>query len=102
MSSRPNAFSISSAALVTPFWSVTSSLTRNTFGTFRFAAVAASTVAVSVAVRSERAPMAMLSAPAFAKKMAIARPIPLEAPQMKTFFPLRLARVELMVGYASL
>ena len=46
--------------------------------------------------------MAMLSAPAFAKEMAIARPIPLEAPQMKTFFPLRLARVELMVGYVSL
>ena len=68
MSSRPNALSISSAALVTLSWSVTSSLTCNIFGTFRFAAIATSTVALSVAVRSERAPMAMLFGAGFCER----------------------------------
>jgi hypothetical protein len=40
----------------------------------------------------------MHEAPARAKEMAVARPMPFEAPVMRTFLPLRLAAEGLIAG----
>jgi hypothetical protein len=52
----------------------------------------------SVAERSERAPRMMCDAPALAKLVAIERPIPLLAPEMKTDLPERSCLVGSMAG----
>jgi hypothetical protein len=54
---------------------------------------AAERISVSTSDRSDRAPIAMPAAPAFAKEIAVARPTPLEAPVMKIFRPLWSDRV---------
>lgn len=46
--------------------------------------------------------MAMQEAPALAKERVVALPVPLEAPQMKTFFPQRLALLLSIAAYVSL
>jgi len=63
-----------------------------------FALVAASRMAFSTEDWSERAPRAMEEAPAEAKEMAMALPMPFEAPQMKTVLPWRLAFLESIAG----
>ena len=49
----------------------------------------------------ERAPTAIEDAPAFAKDMEMALPMPLEAPEMKTLLPARFAFWGSMAGYES-
>lgn len=51
---------------------------------------------------SERARMAMDEAPALAYEIAMARPMPFDAPVMRTFLPERLAFVGLIAGYVLL
>jgi len=43
----------------------------------------------------------MHEAPAWAKEMAAARPMPFDAPVMRTFLPLRSAFVGSIAGYVS-
>ena len=58
--------------------------TQRTFGGERPALSAAARRAALTACRSERAPIAIWDAPAWAKDVAIARPMPRDAPAMKT------------------
>lgn len=98
MSRLPNVVSIFAAAASTLFWSTTSILICRTFGAGFPAAFAPSSRAFSVLERSERAPIAILVAPAWAYEMAMAWPMPLEAPTMKTLLFWRLAFLESMAG----
>lgn len=50
--------------------------------------LAAACISFSTSVRLLRAAMMIVSAPALANEIAVARPMPLEAPVMKTVRPL--------------
>jgi hypothetical protein len=63
---------------------VISSLTQRTFGAGRRAFSAAARIPSLTELSEDRAPIAILEAPACAKEVAIARPIPRDAPAMKT------------------
>jgi len=83
ISSLPTAFLTSAAASETEVGFTTSSLSCTTLGTGRLASCAAFLISLSVASRLERAPRMMWDAPALAKLVAIERPMPLLAPEMK-------------------
>jgi hypothetical protein len=61
-----------------------SNLTHRILGSGRLAFAAAAKSAFLSDSRDERAPSAMWEAPACAKEVAMARPIPLDAPTSKT------------------
>ena len=94
MSNRPKPSSTVRTALATLAWSVISILICRTLGKLFPTAAAAFTMALSVWVESDLAPMAIRDAPARAYDTAMARPIPFEAPQMKTCLPSRLVLLE--------
>lgn len=99
ISNRPNSDSIPLAAASTLFWSVTSRLRASTLGSERFADFAAALISPIKESRLDRAPIAMYDAPDAAKESAVARPIPFEAPVMKTARPVRFCLVGSMNGY---
>lgn len=98
MSSLPTAFLTSAAAPETEAGLTTSILSCRTLGTGRPASRAAFLTSLSVASRLERAPRMMWDAPALAKLVAIERPMPLLAPEMKTALPERSCLVGSMAG----
>jgi hypothetical protein len=63
---------------------VISSLTHKILGSGRLAFVAAVRSASLRESRDERAPSAICEAPAWAKEVAMAKPMPRDAPTMKT------------------
>lgn len=97
-SSLPAALSTCAAALATDSTLVTSRLTFRTVGAGLPAFLAACRTADSLASRLERAARTMVEAPALAKLRAVARPMPLLAPLMKTTLPARLCFVGSMAG----
>lgn len=62
------------------------------------AAAAADLISASRSARSDRAARAIWDAPALAYDKAVARPIPFEAPVMKTALPERFERDGEMAG----
>ena len=122
MSRRPRVISSCFAAASTLERSLMSRLIERILGVVFPASWAAWIISCSTTVRLVRAPMAMADAPALAKEMAVARPMPLLAPLtetchysrtfllmvyepsanhlpvMKMCFPERLALAESMAG----
>lgn len=91
ISTLPNFFPTSAAASSTLFWLATSRVIGRTSGSFLPAEAAASLMACTRGSSLERAPTAMKDAPAFAKDIEMALPMPLDAPEMKTLLPARFA-----------
>lgn len=97
-SSLPMTLFASAEAPETDFGSVTSSFSCKTRGSGRPASRAAFLTTFEMVSRDERAPRMMCEAPALAKLVAIAAPMPLLAPVMKTALPGKSCLVGSMAG----
>lgn len=102
ISRRPLNLSLTSrAAASTLAGSVTSSCTLRIRG-IGFPSWVASLAISSVRdLRSERAPTPIAAAPALANESAVARPMPFDAPEMKTQLPETSDLEESINGYVS-
>jgi hypothetical protein len=97
-SSLPTTLLTSAAASETETGSVTSSFNCRIWGSGLPASRAAFLISFEMASSDERAPRIMEEAPAWAKLVAIARPVPLLAPVMRMLLPERFWAMGEMVG----